>query len=104
MPPQDAFLLRAQPQDGPTRLFVEHISDQFHAEAQPILERMSQQEQFCFSIDRRSLRAFAEPRVSDSHGAIARSYFIKARRANDFVIWFANDYKREFAPLGLSIH
>src|SRR5688572_61821 len=67
---QDAIELRAQALDGAPALLVEEMSPELHRDALELLERVSQQQQLAFGVQRRALYALAVPRRADLHASV----------------------------------
>ena len=69
---QHAVLLGAEPLDRDPRSVIEPVRPKFHRDAAQHLERMRQQQQLAFGVDRRALRALRIPGVPDLEPPVGR--------------------------------
>ena len=67
---ENAFLLRAQPQDRRARLLIEYVGDELNPDRLPVLKRVSEQQQLRFGVDWSPLGARRNPGVTDRRAAL----------------------------------
>src|SRR6266705_2269760 len=80
---EDAFLFRAQTQNGRAGLLIEDVGNELDTIAGPVLERVSQQQQLAFSVYHGALCTQGQPGVADGYASISRSDVTETRSTDN---------------------